>query len=363
MKRLLIWGTGGVGKKFQKKYQKIFYQYYDIVGYIDNDKEKQGSVFCNKTIYSPEQICNLEWDMILLCTISKTYQEEMLDFLQKMGIERRKIACYTNCEGIGLMRDFFLEKYYNSADPEIKEILQYIEEHELTVFNMKLEQSKERYKVYCDSAGEDPYIWIDNKRMYYPKEFLDINVTPFLYDIYTEQSDNSPHLYVPKGICLKKNSVILDAGAREGNFSLKYVEDCKKIYIVECEKIWCRVLEKTFAPYKNKVNICNVFLGKENNENVQNIDSLVKEPLDMIKMDIEGAEIEALKGAGSVLCESNAFCAISAYHNGTDENSIKKILNEYGYKTSVSQGYMLFGWDDNFYKSLDIRRGIVYGNK
>ena len=363
MKNLLVWGTGGACESFHRKYHDIFYSFFDIVGYIDTKKDKQGKYFYNKRIYSPEQIHSLEWDMILLCTVNRTYQDEMLNFLQNMGVERTKIACFLNCEGIGLMRDFIFEKYKDTEDGEIQSMLQYIEGHELSVFNTELEKKKKSYKVYSDSYYVDPYVFIDDKRMYYPKEFLDIKTTPFVYDIYGEQSLNSPHLYVPFGTNIQNNSVIVDVGAREGNFSLKYIENSKKTYIIECEKAWCRALSKTFAPYRDKVEICNAYVGKTDDGKGRTIDSLIKDSVDFLKMDIEGAEVDALKGAKRLLGESRAFCSICAYHNENDEKNIKTILHEYGYTTEVSHGYMLFGWDKNFYTSLDIRRGVVYGEK
>lgn len=363
MKKLLIWGTGNTREKFQMKYDKFFSKYYEITAYIDKDKNKQEKGLEGKSVYAPEQIGNLEWDMILLCTISREYQEEMLLYLEAEGIERTRIVTYLNCEGMGLIRDLIMEKYCDSKEPETKEIMDYIKEHEMSVFNMILDRSGERYQVYCDSPEEDPYIWIDDKRMYYPKEFLDINTTPFLYDIYAEQSSNSPHLYIPSWKFVSKNSIIVDAGAREGNFALKYVNESKKIYIFECEKKWCRALSKTFSPYRHKVSIHNSFLGNSNNGNMQTLDRVISESIDFLKMDIEGAEINALKGAEKVLGKSHAFCSICAYHNSDDKIKIENILNSYGYKTSTSSGYMLYGWDDFFYELLDFRRGVVYGQK
>ena len=156
------------------------------------------------------------------------------------------------------------------------------------------------------------------------------------------------------------DAVVVDVGAQVGDISLEYIDKSKELHIIESEQVWCRVLQKTFAPYRNKVKIYNVFLDWKTN---QTIDSLISGSVDFVKMDVEGAEICALEGAQRILRDSQAFCAICAYHNGADEKNIKAILNKYGYQTSVSKGYMLFGWDDNCYNALDLRRGIVYGKK
>ena len=39
------------------------------------------------------------------------------------------------------------------------------------------------------------------------------------------------------------------------------------------------------------------------------------------------------------------------------------MLEGYGYTTSTSQGYMFFPYDENIMDTLDLRRGVVYGDK
>lgn len=55
---------------------------------------------------------------------------------------------------------------------------------------------------------------------------------------------------------LAKNSIIVDAGAREGNFALKYVNESKKIYIFECEKNGAGLYQKLF----HHIDIKSVFI-------------------------------------------------------------------------------------------------------
>lgn len=81
------------------------------------------------------------------------------------------------------------------------------------------------------------------------------------------------------------------------------------------------------------------------------LNSLVKEPVNFIKMDIEGEEVNALKGSDRVFAGSkNIKCSICSYHRHGDEEEIKKILQGYGLKTSTSKGYMLFLFDDEIWK-------------
>ncbi|MDD5428145.1 MAG: FkbM family methyltransferase [Candidatus Omnitrophica bacterium] len=60
--------------------------------------------------------------------------------------------------------------------------------------------------------------------------------------------------------------------------------------------------------------------------------------VDFIKMDIEGAEIEALKGARKILAENNTHLAIASYHSINGQKTymeIEKILKSFGYKSET----------------------------
>jgi hypothetical protein len=63
--------------------------------------------------------------------------------------------------------------------------------------------------------------------------------------------------------------------------------------------------------------------------------------VDFIKMDIEGAEIEAIRGAIRTLKENNVHLAIASYHwcwgGRRTADVLKKMFPEYGY--NVSTGY------------------------
>lgn len=59
-------------------------------------------------------------------------------------------------------------------------------------------------------------------------------------------------------------------------------------------------------------------------ERIINLNTLVTEPVNFIKMDIEGAEVSALIGADKVFKNSKDIrCAICAYHRHGDEEKNK----------------------------------------
>ena len=77
-------------------------------------------------------------------------------------------------------------------------------------------------------------------------------------------------------------------------------------------------------------------------------------------MDIEGAEPLALRGAKRILTNNKVKASICSYHNADDLIKIKSVMQSYGYKTSTSDGWMVFIWDPKIYDTADFRKGIVY---
>lgn len=60
--------------------------------------------------------------------------------------------------------------------------------------------------------------------------------------------------------------------------------------------------------------------------------------VDFIKMDVEGAEIEAIEGCKNILKNNNVNLAIASYHIRNGEETYKKLepmLNNFGYKTKT----------------------------
>ena len=79
-----------------------------------------------------------------------------------------------------------------------------------------------------------------------------------------------------------------------------------------------------------------------------------------LKMDIEGAEPEALNGAQKILSNNKVTASVCSYHNAEDALKIKSIFQRYGYKTWTSEGYMIFMFDSKLWETADFRKGIIY---
>lgn len=163
-----------------------------------------------------------------------------------------------------------------------------------------------------------------------------------------EQDVDSPHLYLRNEDKKKKYCCVVDAGASEGIFSLDIINHCDKLYIVECDSSWNEALYATFRPYRSNVVFCNKFLSDKMESGAVSLDELLKEEkkVDLVKMDIEGAEPSALMG-GKIVLAQNEQCRllVCVYHYQNEEKNVDSILNNY--KKDYRDSYVIFPHDQN----------------
>jgi len=354
--KLVVWGTGYIATEFI--YRKSYHINDEIVCFVDNNKNMWGKKFANIDVISPNKLEEIDFDRLIICTID--YSDEIKEQLEnEINISDRKIITFSELEEE--IKSEFIVKYGNSQDVEMQQTLRYYRSHSLSIYGTYDGDKEDAiYPVNYDKDGM-PYIWFEGKKMFFPKKhrFENIDQKMCIKNILYEQGKHSPHLYLKSNDIIRDGMVIVDAGVCEGNFALRYIDKAKKVYLIESDSKWVEALRRTFKPYEDKVVICEKYLSGEDTDNTITLDTLVKENIDILKMDIEGYETDALRGAERVLRESNAYCAICSYHKHNDEKNIKRILQQYGYDTSTSEGYMFF-WFDAF---IEFRRGIVYGQK
>ncbi len=165
------------------------------------------------------------------------------------------------------------------------------------------------------------------------------------------------HFYQKKHTEIENGEIILDIGTAEGLLPISVIEKCKHIYMVEPSKLFCKCLEKTFSKFSDKTTLFNVAVGNvdgiinfdensldgmisenltENTQkiNINKIDTLLKDKkITYLKADIEGFELEMLKGAANTIKQNKPKIAITTYHtqNNPDEiiALIKSIVPQY----------------------------------
>ncbi|MBK1878233.1 nucleoside-diphosphate sugar epimerase/dehydratase [Pelagicoccus mobilis] len=82
--RTLLFGASIGGKNVFKKMRRS----HDIVAFIDNDRNKQGTSFLGKPIISPNDIRKEKYDKIM---IASSYHEEIFEQLVDLDADLTKI--------------------------------------------------------------------------------------------------------------------------------------------------------------------------------------------------------------------------------------------------------------------------------
>ncbi len=150
----------------------------------------------------------------------------------------------------------------------------------------------------------------------------------------------------------KKKDIVIDAGASPGDFTIyasKLVGGKGKVICFEPDINGFKLLLNNIElnKLKNVIAINKGLWSKERTLNfgsqkinVVTLDSELKklgvDRVDFIKMDIEGAEIESIKGCKDTLKKNMPNLAIASYHvvNGKKTSiDLEKMLNRINYKT------------------------------
>ena len=152
--------------------------------------------------------------------------------------------------------------------------------------------------------------------------------------------------------------MIVDIGAWCGTWAIAMQQYAKKIHCFEPNKTHYECLQRNIAPYGH-IRIYNQAIGNEDGyislsqesatqntrvllekgeTKISKMDSLEIDDIDMLKIDVEGLEMEVLKGASYQL-EKIKYIMIELNNNskryGSSNLEIEKHLKDLGYKILI----------------------------
>ena len=165
---------------------------------------------------------------------------------------------------------------------------------------------------------------------------------------------NAPH-YILEGFIPNDGAVVIDGGSFDGGSAAIFADMGYKVYSFELDKNNFENI-KPVAKEKNFV-IENLGLGAAKGElnyipgggastitnngsataQITTIDAYARENkllrVDFIKLDVEGAELDVLRGAATVIARYKPILALSAYHKWDDlwtlMNFVKSVRSDY----------------------------------
>jgi hypothetical protein len=268
----------------------------------------------------------------------------------------------------GLRGRIFCE-YGGSADPEVAEVLAYLERHPAVEVPMQMtppyewvqQYRPEEVRVEPDAESGLLTTHLDGHRVFFPRETTVTSVQRAVAVARMEQDPRSPHGYLSGAHCVDPGDVAVFIGASDGIFCLSLIDRLSKAYLFEPDPAWAEPLRATLRPWKDKVEVVPQALGSRHSGQTTTLDYFLAErgEPNFIQMDVEGMEGEVLAGAGAVLQKARKLrLSVCTYHQRLDFPEFAAFLGGLGYAIHHSPGFYVLG-----VRMPYLRRGILYASR
>lgn len=344
---IILYGAGNIGKKLYKALNK---SNINVECFLDKNTELNKNDY-EVPVYYPDDVLLNKYkntaSVILSALFSKNMCREIRIYLNKLGF-KKVYALHEINFGMIDNGDF----YNNMHDGMAIERSEIIKERENIVKALNLLEIDDDRSLYVD------YIEAHLKRNFTIfKEPYDVSLQYLAHDI-EEKIDYSN---------------FIDCGAFDGDTIKSFIENKKhmeNVVVFEPQNHLCRKIYKYVNSNKDKINSVTIFpcgVGSKfekvkflesiespsSSKVVENGDNVIQcvsidEALHgfkptFIKMDIEGAEMDALMGAKNTIETNHPHLAICVYHSLSDIWQVPLLIKKFysGYRFYLrSYNYM-----------------------
>lgn len=312
-KKIFLFGAGSWGWKVWRQINN-YASSWNVVGFLDNDAEKQGQKMKGLTIFSPSILKEYSLDeiMVLICGLTTA---EISKQLYAMGV--------TN----------YYSVYHLDMPVEL------------------------RTSCRQDNIDSNDIEWLinrveDERSKEVVKSIVEKRRTGF-FD-YTDLQEKGSEYFIDEFFQKEDMEIFVDGGGYDGDTIEEFIEWTKnqyeKIYTFEPQKDKAEIIRNKLWRYEGKVELfekglydsitelsfCDgneVLSGKIGDDGANSkihtidIDSAINGKVTFIKMDIEGAELNALKGAEQTIIRNKPKLAICIYHKPEDMWQIPQYID------------------------------------
>jgi FkbM family methyltransferase len=321
---IVIWGGSTVGQ--------ILYDFFVELGvsqnikyFADNDKNKWGTLFNGLPVVSAEEVVRLVRDHSDTCiVIASMYLPEIRKQLLSLGIGEKSI----DVNGVHLAKNYRIFREKSAYE----------------MIHSRFEDYEKVYTWLSDERSKAVYLDILNSKISLNSSFLEGIASPADEQYFDREL-----------IRLGEHEVFCDCGSFNGDTLETFIAltggKYRKYIAIEADKDnYAELIRKiTEQGYKN-IKMHNLACWNEttvlkfqpaltsgrvtdqgevsvNADTLDNI--LMDEDVTFIKMDIEGAEEMALKGAGEVIRRKKPILAICLYHSLEDFCRLPLLIKEF----------------------------------
>ncbi len=242
---------------------------------------------------------------------------------------------------------FYRDLPVEERTPEWEEVVRWLRKNKVFVFPYAFTKKYRAADVPLQRDEEKDlfYTLYRGQRLYYKDADHAGRAKRYFNSIFMEQDPASPHRYLTDDFTVDEGEVVVDIGAAEGNFALDVVERARKVWLFEAGSHWLRALQATFAPWGNKTEIVPKMVAERTTATTVSLDDFFRErePFDFIKIDVDGAELQVIRGMERLIREKKVRkIALCTYHRQHDAEFFSRLLRSYGYHVAFSPGYMIF---------------------
>jgi len=286
------------------KFTKSVLKHIEVNGIIDDFTRVQSSR--KKEILKIEDVPK---ENTIILSVSTGSPLEVQNRLNEMGYKNFNYLLFCKYSGFVLVSPPFIDDFEND-------------------YKKNKEQYSQTYNLLCDDKSKEIFTKIINFKISYDLQFMD------------GFKNNHEEQYFDKEIIPQmKDIVFVDGGGYVGDTAqevIKNYPDFKKIYLIEPNLLHINIAKRELGHryniefvqcgLSNKKVQATIDTCKQNNanhynteeQNLNTIDNIVNEKVDFIKLDIEGAEQDAIEGAKDTIKKYHPVLAICIYHKAED---------------------------------------------
>lgn len=312
---------GTAGKYMCDQLQKLG---VEVSYFSDSNPDLWNTQYEGITCLPPEKLCGIDELSVI---VESKYYHEIKERLLALGIININRFFLEKIE-----REHYLLRNKQEVEQKVNDVLAICEDKKSkNVYNHIIES------WYAEDINEDWFEKICSEDQYFDSDIIQ----------------------------LKDNEVFVDAGAYIGDTAAEFLKACKgrfeKLYLFELDPEIYVSLKNNMKemlpdgkyecyPYgvSNKDDIVSISCGdrnsailagngkheKQNEVLCKKLDDVLKNKrITFIKMDVEGAELQALEGAQTIIKEQKPTLAICIYHSANDFVNIplyiKSLVPEY----------------------------------
>ncbi len=302
-KCIIIYGAGGCGKWFLDLLSEYSVM---VTAFFDSDPEKWNTSINGIPVYSPAKNPIADEDALIIIALrSIRAQREVLRKLEVLGFGHQIL--YSN----------IWNNFFSHPKADIRKLF----DIEKLALAANLLKDKKSAIVFADAVK--------------------------FYTGHDHEMDDNPeqgHQYFPDDVPLKQDfSCVIDCGAYTGdtiaqlystfgrvneiiafepdtenfqrlcqNIGDNHKKICKQLLLYPCG-VWSQTKQMRFSNGLDAGSAINPY-GESINQFVALDDIIFNVSPTFVKMDVEGAEVDALKGAKGLICKAKPDLAICLYH-------------------------------------------------